>query len=143
MCLSLQADSSGGGIRLEEDAEDWNKELENASGDAVGIQIPGYGEITVTEGSESIDMSLVNPEENPCYFQFTLTVTDDNEEVILYESELVEPGKAVKTFDVENLPEAGDYDMTIKISTYSLDDGETRMNGAEVATILHVMDANP
>lgn len=67
-----------------------------------------------------------------------MTVDDNGEEKTLYESGLVEPGKAVKEFDVENLPSAGDYDMLIKIHTYSLDNPETPMNGAEVATILHV-----
>lgn len=104
-----------------------------------GVQIPGYGEITAAAGSESLKMSLVNPKDNPCYFQFTLTVEKDGEEKTLYESGLVEPGKAVQEFDLEYLP-PGDYDMLIKINTYSLEDGTTRMNGAEVMTTLHVVE---
>lgn len=133
------AASMGGGIRLEADAQDWNKELDNASGDAEGIKIPGYGEISIAAGTDTMQMALVNPEDNPCYFQFTLTVDDNGEEKNLYESGLVEPGKAVKEFAIENLPSAGDYDMLIKIHTYSLENAETSMNGAEVATILHVV----
>lgn len=133
-------DASGGGIQLEQNAEDWNKDIENASGEAKGIKIPGYGEITVTASSERMKMSLVNPEDNPCYFQFILTAEENGEEKKLYESGLVEPGKAVKEFDLEYLPPKGDYDMLVKINTYSLEDGTTPMNGAEVKTILHVVE---
>lgn len=58
----------GGGIRFEADAEDWNKELENTSGDAKGIKIPGYGEMTIAAGTDTMQMSLVNPKTTHAIF---------------------------------------------------------------------------
>ena len=50
-------------------------------------------------------MSLVNPEDNPCYFKYTLEVAGASD--ILYESDLIRPGTAITEFAVSNLPDAG------------------------------------
>lgn len=82
-------------------------------------------------------MSLVNPEGNPCYLKYTLEIPEASE--VLYDSELIEPGKAITEFAVDNLPEKGDYELFINIGTYSLDKSLESMNGAQVKTILHVV----
>ncbi|MDY4969134.1 MAG: hypothetical protein SO101_02590 [Lachnospiraceae bacterium] len=129
--------ASGMGLVLDDNASDW----EESSDDSVskGIQIPGYGTITVKSGAEKMEMSLVNPKENPCYFQFTLIVHTDDGDVTLYQSDLVEPGKAITEFDVRNLPPKGTYQMTVAVNTWSLEDPESAMNGAEVSTTLQVI----
>ena len=129
--------SAGTGLVLDNNASDWEKTPENSVSE--GIRIPGYGTITVKSGAEKVEMSLVNPKENPCYFQFTLIAHTDDGDVTLYQSDLVEPGKAITEFEVENLPPKGTYQMTIAINTWSLENPESAMNGAEVATTLQVI----
>ena len=78
---------------------------------------------------------LLNPEENPCYFSFELILDETGES--LFTSKMVEPGKAIQEETLSRALEAGEYDATIKISTYSLDTN-TQMNGANVKTKLLV-----
>lgn len=129
--------SNGRGLVVSADASDWDKGLEDKSGGASGIKIPGYGELTIGKDAGGFQMSLVNPEGNPCYFKYTLEIPEMS--AVLYDSDLIEPGKAITEFAVENLPEKGDYDLYINISTYSLDESLESMNGAQVKTILHVV----
>lgn len=129
--------SNGRGLVVSADASDWDKGLEDKSGGASGIKIPGYGELTIGKDAGGFQMSLVNPEGNPCYFKYTLEIPEMS--AVLYDSDLIEPGKAITEFAVQNLPEKGDYDLYINISTYSLDESLESMNGAQVKTILHVV----
>ena len=129
--------SNGRGLVVSADASDWDKGLEDKSGGASGIKIPGYGELTIGKDAGGFQMSLVNPEGNPCYFRYTLEIPEMS--AVLYDSDLIEPGKAITEFAVQNLPEKGDYDLYINISTYSLDESLESMNGAQVKTILHVV----
>lgn len=100
------------------------------------IAIPGYQNIRMPEGTSS-HISLWNPEGNPCYFKFMI-VMDETKEV-LYESKLVEPGKAVIEQTLSKKLKAGEYPITIEIKSYSLDDPEKEMNGGEVQTNLIVV----
>lgn len=126
--------AAGNGLSLAENAEEWNKTLENAGGSENGIKIPGYGDIEIPENSEKANITLLNPEGNPCYFQYTLKIDD----TVLYSSDLIEPGKAIMEIDLKNLPAPGTYDLIMEISTYSFDENLTPMNGAEVKTTLVV-----
>lgn len=127
----------GKGIVLEEGAEDWDGEMKDMSEGQTGIKIPGYGEITVPAGETTWKITLANPEENTCYFKYTVTI-DDSENPI-YESDLIEPGKAVGEFDVTEPLEAGDYEIHLNISTYAMDEELTPLNGAVVKAVLHVV----
>jgi len=127
----------GKGIVLEEGAEDWDGEMKDMSEGQTGIKIPGYGEITVPAGETTWKITLANPEENTCYFKYTITI-DDSENPI-YESDLIEPGKAVREFEVTEPLEAGDYEIHLNISTYAMDEELTPLNGAVVKAVLHVV----
>lgn len=127
----------GKGIVLEEGAEDWDGEMKDMSEGQTGIKIPGYGEITVPTGETTWKITLANPEENTCYFKYTVTI-DDSENPI-YESDLIEPGKAVREFEVTEPLEAGDYEIHLNISTYAMDEELTPLNGAVVKAVLHVV----
>lgn len=124
----------GNGLSLAENAEEWNKTLENAGGAATGIKVPGYGDIYISENSQSANIALVNPEGNPCYFQYDLKIGD----TVLYSSDLIEPGKAVKEISLNNVPVPGTYELVMAIKTYSFDENLSPMNGAEVKTTLVV-----
>lgn len=126
------------GITVAEDEVDWDKEVNALSGeDTKGIKIPGYGELTVAAKDTNWKISLVNPKDNDCYFKYSITI-DDSEEPI-YESDYIEPGKAITEFEVSKGLEAGDYKIHLNIASYSMDGNNTRMNGADVQADLHVV----
>ena len=127
----------GKGIVLEEGAEDWDGEMKDMSEGQTGIKIPGYGEITVPTGETTWKITLANPEENTCYFKYTVTI--DDSETPIYESDLIEPGKAVREFEVTEPLEAGDYEIHLNISAFTMDDSLTDLNGADVKAVLHVI----
>lgn len=127
----------GKGIVLEEGAEDWDGKMKDMSEGQTGIKIPGYGEITVPTGETTWKITLANPEENTCYFKYTVTI--DDSETPIYESDLIEPGKAVREFEVTEPLEAGDYEIHLNISTYAMDEELTPLNGAVVKAVLHVV----
>lgn len=78
-------------------------------------------------------MALLNPDGNPCYFKFELVLKSTGETI--YTSKLVPPGKAITNITLSKALAEGEYDATIKISTYSLTD-QSAMNGANVETVL-------
>lgn len=125
------------GIVVSDEAVEWNRELENTSGEQEGIKIPGYGDITVNSGDKTWKITLLNPEGNNCYFQYTVTV--DDSETPVYTSDLIEPGKAITEFEVSEPLEAGDYEIHLNISAFTMDESLTALNGADVKAVLHVV----
>lgn len=118
-------------------AGDWDGgELPDKSeGQSTGIKIPGYPSITLPADTQTVNVALLNPEGNPCYFTFELVLTDTDE--VLYTSKLVPPGQAISQITLSRALSAGEYDATIRIATTSLEDGSA-MNGADVVTELIV-----
>lgn len=130
--------SQNGNLDIDENAGDWNGQTLPDKTDAppaVGIKIPGYPSITLPKDQKTVNVALLNPEGNPCYFTFTLILKDTGE--TLYQSKLVPPGKAITEITMARALPAGEYDATIKITTTSVADGSA-MNGANVETVLIV-----
>ena len=130
--------SQNGKLDIDENAGDWNGQtLPDKTEDkpAVGIKIPGYPSITLPKDQQTVNVALLNPEGNPCYFTFELILKDTGE--TLYKSKLVPPGKAITEITMSRALSAGEYKATIKITTTSLTDGSA-MNGANVETVLIV-----
>lgn len=124
------------GMILADNAEEWNKELDDKSNGQKGIKIPGYADISAFKDDKTWKVTLLNPEGNPCYFKYSLEIADTGKTI--YQSDLIEPGKAIREFTPENVPEAGDYELYLNISTYSLDEEKAPMNGAQVKANLHI-----
>lgn len=130
--------SQNGDLDIDPNAGEWNGgELPDKTDDkpAVGIKIPGYPSITLPANKKDVTVALLNPEGNPCYFVFELVLKDGGE--TLYTSKLVPPGQAITQITLARELAAGQYNATIKISTYSIED-QTPMNGANVETVLIV-----
>ena len=128
--------SQTGNLDIDPGADDWNGEklpdkTDNAP--ATGIKIPGYPSITLPKDQKTVNVALLNPKGNPCYFTFELVLKDTGES--LYQSKLVPPGKAITEITMSKALSAGEYDATIKITTTSVTDGSA-MNGANVETVL-------
>ena len=73
-------------------------------------------------------VNLYNPQGNPCYFVISLVLDDG---MVLYQSKMIEPGKALYGITLSRPLAAGEYEAMIMYETYSLD-ALKPMNGANV-----------
>ena len=124
-----QPSTGGIGFVLDENAkDDTDPELENRGGAAEGIKIPGYGTVRLPSGKTEVKMKLLNPEGNPCYFVFDLIIDGET----YYSSKYVEPGKYIEDLTLTKTLVKGEYTAILRVSTYSLDESHSKMNGADV-----------
>lgn len=103
------------------------------------ITLPGYDQITMAAGTDTAYVALWNPDRNPCYFQFEIVLDESGESI--YESRLVPPGNAVTEVQFNRRFEEGIYPVTIRITTYNLEDYEQEMNGGEIKAELVAITA--
>lgn len=102
------------------------------------IMLPGFGTIQMESGSREIYAALANPEGNPCYFKYTVTLQETGE--TLYESGWLEPGTAVTEWEISETLEPGEYPIDIEVRTGSLDDYEEEMNKGAIEATLEVLE---
>ncbi len=127
---------SGVGFILDENAKDYiGADPSSRSGDVPGIKIPGYDTVTLPANTKNVKMILLNPKDNPCYFQFELMVKGET----YYMSNLVEPSKCIEDLTLTKPLIKGEYKAVLQIRAYSLDGNYTVMNGANVEFDLKVV----
>lgn len=102
----------------------------NIQTDPNHIALPGYDKIEMNAGTNTAYVALWNPPSNPCYFKFKIKLTETEE--VLFESDLIPPGKAVTSIEMSQSFEKGLYPVTIDISTFSLEDKDKPLNGGVV-----------
>lgn len=100
------------------------------------IMIPVFTELVRPAGSNKVAAGLVNPEGNPCYFQYSIYLKEN--EQLLYESKWIEPGTAIMEFEIMEQLQVGEYPIEIRIKIGSLNDLEVEMNGGEIDAVLRV-----
>lgn len=123
------------GPLLDPNAEDYTSSLQRpADWDDSSILIPGYEQLKMQADTNVLSAVLYNPEENPCYFKYSIELKETSE--ILYQSELIAPGKAVKLMELSKNMKRGTYPVTIKIDTFALDDYEQPLNGGAVEAMI-------
>lgn len=110
---------------LDQNAKSW--EAKETSDNSDQIKIPGYDEIIFKANETTQQITLYNPEGNPCYFTFSLYI--DQDETAVYQSDMVEPGKAIESVVLSHALSEGDYQLNIHIDTYDLDT-QTPLNAA-------------
>ena len=126
----------GGGLVFDPNVKDYTgSDIEDKGGAQQGIKIPGYGTVTLPSGTTDIKMILLNPEGNPCYFVFELVVDGET----YFTSGLVEPSKCIEDLKLTKPLKKGTYKAILRISTYSLDENLTQMNGSNVTFDLVVV----
>ena len=123
-----------GGLKMEKNTVKWNQNLESVD-ESADIQIPYYSDIYMDDGADSIDMVLVNPKENECYFTYTFILNETGEEI--YQSDLIEPGRALEEVKLNQKMISGTYKLDIRIDTYSIEE-QNPLNNAIVSTNLIV-----
>ncbi|WP_338631911.1 hypothetical protein [Clostridium baratii] len=130
--------NSKNGPDLDANASDYVAKLEKPENfDPTKIAVPGYNEIRAKEGDTDAYVALWNPEYNPVYFKFDVVLNETGESLL--KTKLIPPGKAVTKIPLNKNIKPGIYDITIKISSYSLEDYKTQMNGANVKTKLIIL----
>lgn len=93
------------------------------------ITLPGFVRMELPANQQTVAVNLHNPAENPCYFRISLALADGT---VLYQSNLIPPGQGLYEIALSRALTAGVYDAVLTYDTFSLADGTTPMNGAQM-----------
>lgn len=125
---------------LDENAEDYTGDREVYQGEknTDTIDIPGFEALNMKAGTTEQSVNLYNPEQNTCYFKMSLILADGT---VLWESDLVAPGKAIYELTLTEALDAGEYaDTILKYECFAMDEAQTPLNGSEIKLTLHVLE---
>ena len=100
------------------------------------IAVPGYEILELNANSKEQALCLPNPEQNMCYFQISLFLEDGT---LLWQSELIEPGKTSKPMVLTKTLSKGTYPQAVlRYACYRMDENLSPLNGAETKVTLWV-----
>lgn len=91
------------------------------------ISIPVFSVFETNIKDMLVKHNMANPEGNPGYFEYHITLNDTGEEI--YKSGLIKPGTAVPSFTLNKKLSVGEYAGTIEIKCFDLNDYTKEMNG--------------
>lgn len=100
------------------------------------IMLPGITTINLQEKSKKVQQMLPNPKGNKCYFQYQLIL--DSTKEMLYESDLISPGKMIMDFTISKELPIGEHQATVRILTRDLKDPKIFFNTGELTVRLNV-----
>lgn len=130
--------------KLTVDDEPWNPVIEQFTGfdetteeaERNQITICGFTEWNVEAGETgNLPISLKNPDGNPCYFTFIITLEDGT---VLYQSDHVPPGNEIKRITINEPLEKGKYTAFVSILTNEIETG-AKMNSADTKITINVI----
>lgn len=99
------------------------------------IAIPGYELLELDANRKAQTLCLSNPSSNECCFRISLYLEN---EVLLWRSGLIEPGKTSEPIILNQVLKKGTYtNAVLKYDCYKMD-GKTPLNGAETKLTLRV-----
>lgn len=128
--------SQNSGPRLDENAIAYQMPNGMKNEDPNQIMLPGFGTIEMEAGQRTVEAALVNPEGNPCYFKYIISLEESGE--VIYESGWLEPGTAVTEWEISEELEPGDHPISMLIDTGMLEDYEQEMNKGAINAVLRV-----
>lgn len=115
------------------------QQMENAGNVEINsnsIAIPGYEAITLKADTAQQTIGLPNPPQNTCYFQITLMMEDGT---ILWQSDLVEPGKISAPITLAQTLQKGTYpNAMLKYDCFTMDGDMRALNSAATKLTLRV-----
>ncbi|MGL9730947.1 tRNA (uracil-5-)-methyltransferase [Enterococcus sp. DIV0756] len=118
-----------------ESAEEWTGERKVSRESSPTIEIPGFDSISLKAETKEQQVNFHNPKKNTCYFKLSLW---QDAETKLWESKLLEPGKAIYDLTLDQPLAAGSYDQAfLKYECFSLKEQEP-LNGSEINLTLNV-----
>lgn len=125
---------------VDENAESYTGDKDTYKGkkNSDTISIPGFDVMNLQAGVAEQKVNLHNPEKNICYFKMTLFLSDGTK---LWESKLIEPGKAVYDITLSQALSAGTYEnCVLKYECFKMDKDLTPLNGSEIKFTMNVLD---
>lgn len=130
-------DSQVANADLDVSAQDYvGDQEEESNADGALINVKGFGELKFKANQTKQKVNFNNPSNNKCYMVFTLYMPDGSK---IYESKLVEPGKAIYEINVNRNLEKGTYENArLHCSCYSMDGLLKTLNGADLKFKLEV-----
>lgn len=131
----LLSGSDDAGMRVDPGAKPYGNVQALPGGSESGISVPMFDKVIFPADDQSVQMVLLNPEGNPCYFRYTLTLSDSGE--VLYQSGLIPPGMAVTDLELQRSLPMGEYSLDISVETFSLDEERAAMNGTRTTVKLY------
>ncbi|MDR0922700.1 MAG: hypothetical protein LBM95_10010 [Lactobacillales bacterium] len=99
------------------------------------ITFPGYGNMSILEGTEKLAIALVNPSFNHGNIQFIVYL--DDEKSPLLKTDIVIPGKAVTEVPLPKGLSVGKH--KIKLEMLGFSDNQTRLSGTTTSFELTVL----
>jgi len=100
------------------------------------IAIPGYEMLELKADSKTQTICLANPPQNDCYFKISLYLEDGT---LLWQSELIEPGKTSKAMVLTTALKKGTYSNAVLLySCFRMDEALSPLNGAQMKVTLWV-----
>ena len=109
------------GLVVSDEAEEWNKELEDTSGGQQGIKIPGYGEITVASGETHWNITLLNPVKATTVI-FSTPLPSMSRRRPSMSPILSSLEKPLQNFRYQNPWRREEYEIHLNISAYTMDE---------------------
>lgn len=129
-----------GTAEVDDSAEDYTGKKDTYTGkkNTDTIDIPGFDTMSFQAGTTEQSVNLYNPIENTCYFKMSILLSDGT---VLWESKLVEPGKAIYEITLNKSLPVGEYeDATLKYECFAMDEEQTPLNGSEIKFTLKVLE---
>ena len=130
--------AGGGRPPLDENAVPYQMPDGQVNADPQQFAFPVFDTLHMEGGTGKVRASFLNMEGNPGYFIYHVILSGTGEEI--YQSGLIEPGKAVKEFTAEKDLEPGRYEIQIEIETRQLDDHTVPMNSGVITAVLEVAE---
>lgn len=101
------------------------------------IKINGFTDWSLPAGeTENLPILLENPKGNPCYFTFSIILSDG---AVLYESKQIPPGSRVSFITINKPLSEGNYAAELVIRTNDIRTGAP-MNSAKSKIIIHAVN---
>ena len=122
---------------VDSNATEWDDKLSAPSEIEGKILIPGYSGAKMKTGDTKLKLRIGNPAENKCYLQATLMLADGT---ILYETDLIEPGKGFDEIEILETLEVGTYEAYVHYQGYSMDEEPQVLNSCDSAFTLTVIE---
>lgn len=118
-----------------ESAEDWTGERAASKEPSPTIEIPGFDSLSLKADTNKQQVNFHNPKKNTCYFKLSLW---QDAQTKLWESKLLEPGKAIYDLTLDQPLSTGIYDQAfLKYECFDLKEQEP-LNGSEIKLTLNV-----
>lgn len=109
--------------------DNWSKEK---------IAFPGYGLVSVLEGSDTLHMALMNPDFNIANMKYSLYLDGSSNK--FFETGLIKPGEAVTEYPLPSDLSVGEHEVVLHMQAFSPDEKQTELNGARTNFKLVVVE---